>query len=293
MATQQINLTEEDLKELEVKDEGKDKEPKEGEKPLRTYGRFTEKAHLDFEPLQFKNFNKMWRTTNKELCAAINAKFRNTFRDFRTCMIRFYNGKFYVEFYFQPNAESVEDDKRLKNVVTVGKENIKNEKSFLPGMAAIQQKSTGQMLTLNDETKLMLAPLMCGGKDHNMPENKKVWNNNIIPCDFTQQQFNPNPFLRMNSHQFFLRVVNIDIHYLLRELFGRALVAETVPDGKGGNKNITADAYYEARFIRALAEPEVFLMNVEQFDVETVKELLLKSNPQIAYASGLPPFFFN
>lgn len=263
-----------------VTDNTKDKEGNEI-KNLKYFGegdqQISENAHITWSPLPFESFGKIMRTTNRALATAVKEYYQKTFHDLRGVNLRYVPGlqaPFVFEFFFAKNSMPKPDGKiyNLKDLTIPAKgDNLYTKKQVL------DNKVVGKQYTLNDETKLLLSDIMYGGKNANNPKNGR-WNNYIT--DFWNQTndwtFNP------NAGEFLVRVTGcFDIHRILQKLYGNSMVVKT-EKVENGDRNLSSTAAYEVRFIKyAFNEPNIFIMNVEQFDKSAVEEITIKENPII------------
>ena len=133
-----------------------------------------------------------------------------------------------------------------------------------------------QTFTLNNETKLLLSKYMYGGKNANMPNNKKVWGNENV----LREVHIPvtDPFRRAyNTDRILVRVSNFDLRRILQELYGYNMITKTVADSNG-DLTYRSEARYEVRFIKANADG-TFIMNIEQFDSAAIEKIFMQENP--------------
>jgi hypothetical protein len=132
---------------------------------------------------------------------------------------------------------------------------------------------------LNDQTKLLLSDIMFGGRDANKPTNGR-WNQYISEVWVPTSDWTFNP----RAGELLIKVAGcFDIRRVLQKLFGNNMVTktETYRDGDSAKaKNYSSEPAYEARFIKYVYnEPNVFIMNIEQFDKSAVEEINVKENP--------------
>lgn len=253
-------------------------EPEEGKKGPMFYGPFSENAHLEWDPLNFKAFGKMARTTNKDVALALKEYYGKTFHDLRGVNLTYTPGSaapFFVEFYFAKNYAPCPEGKieNLRDLTVLDA----NRNSLYYQKKLVDNKATGKHYTLNDETRLLLADIMFGGvnnKDNEPTKNK--WNNYIseifVPVN--------DPSYHQRAGDLLIRVAGcFDFHRILQKLYGSVMVTDTI-SREGRTTNYTADAFYEARFIRYVPqESSVFIMNIEQFDRSATEEFIIKENP--------------
>ena len=248
---------------------------------LKYYGNMSENAELKFDPLPFEAFGKMARTTNRALSTAIKEYYGKIFHDLRGAYIAYVPGAmapFVTELYFAKNSAPMPTGKieNLTDLTTINRD----RNNLFYQKQVVDNKAVGKHYTLNEQTKLLLGDIMFGGKDACKPNNNK-WNQYInevwVPTgDFT---FNP------RAGELLLRVSGcFDIHRILTKIYGTAMVTRTVVEDDGSGepkaKNFSAEGAYEARFIKyAFNEPNVFVMNIEQFDKSAVEEMTVRENP--------------
>lgn len=248
---------------------------------VKMVGSLPEGSKLEFDTTSFSSIGKISLTTNKELAMMIKSKLQKEFHDLVGVMIRYINNKFTCEFVFQDNTHPVPDGK-IKNVVNLTHA-PRNNDSFYDAQRAITFAASGNYLSLNDETKMLLAEFMNGGKDANHYNNEKKWNSNIIVVNNKPVgNMFALPFATYRGFDTSVRVVNIDLYRILRSSlgFGDVMVKETKVNENGDVVNVETKARYEMRYRKPVfGNNDVFFMSIEQFDANAIEEQAIKENP--------------
>lgn len=251
---------------------------------LKYYDGLSENAKLEFDPITFESYGKFARTTNRQLATIIREYYSKTLHDLRGVNI-VYNpsapaAPFELIMYFAKNSLPKPDGKidNLSDLTVVQN----TEKTSLYWMKkAVDNKAGGKHYTLNDATKLLLGDIMWGGKDANKPNNNGRWSTFISEVWVPTSDWTYNP----KAGELLIEVKGcFDFHRVLKKIFGNTMVTKTEvytdDEGQSRAKNFTAEAAYEARFIKySVNEPNVFTMNIEQFDKAAVEEIVGRENP--------------
>ena len=231
---------------------------------------------LKWQSEPFEAFGKTTRANSAELSSKIYRHFKETFHELAGCNITLLpNAQIGVELYFERNSETLPEGKIMNLDSLVDASGSKS--NLYERMQVTQNRRIGKMFTLNNETKLLLANFMFGGKNANMPNNNKVWNNEAVQKEVHISAMN-DPFRRAyNTDRVLVRVTGLDIRRILQEMYGKLMVTKTVVN-KEADTNYRSDARYEVRFIKAMVDG-TFIMNIEQFDAAEVEKLFMKENP--------------
>lgn len=255
-------------------DEATNNNPKN---PIEYGSDFDGSEELKWQPEPFESFGKTTRMNSADLSRKIYNHFKQTLHELRGCnMVMLANGHIAVEMYFEHNTEPLPTGKimNLDSLVEpIGKGGSVN---LYERMQVTQNRRMGKTFTLNNETKLLLSKFMYGGKNANLPNNKKVWGNE----NFLREVHIPvnDPYRRgYNTDRILIRVSGFDIRRILQELYGRDIVTKTVAK-EFGDENYRSEARYEAHFIKAMPDGS-FIMNIEQFDSAAVEKIFMQENP--------------
>ena len=250
---------------------------------LKYFGDLSENAKLEFDPLTFEAYGKFMHTTNRQLATIIKEFYGKTFHDLRGVNITYNPGNprapFDVIMYFAVNALPKPEGK-INNLTDLTVAQNGDKTSLYWMKKAVDNKAGGKHYTLNEQTKLLLGDIMYGGKDANKPASG-CWNGFITEVWVPTSDMTYNP----RAGELLIEVKScFDFHRVLKKIFGNTMVTKTDlytdADGQTKAKNFSAEAAYEARFVKyALNEPNVFIMNVEQFDKVGVEEAAGRENP--------------
>lgn len=255
----------------------------DGEAPKNTntknpvvYGMdFDGSEFIKWQSETFEAFGKTTRIDSAELSRKIYAHFKQTFHELKGCnMVILPNAQIGVELYFERNTEPLPDGKIMNLDSLV--DPVSSRNNMYERMNVVQNRRMGKTFTLNNETKLLLAPFMFGGKNANMPNNNKVWGNDAV----LREVHIPvtDPYRRgFNTDRILVRVSGLDIRRILQELYGRDIITKTVAT-ESADTNYRSEARYEVRFIKALADGR-FVMNIEQFDSAAIEKIFMQENP--------------
>jgi hypothetical protein len=232
---------------------------------------------IKWQPETFEAFGKTTRINSAELSSKICAHFRQTFHEIKGCnLVVMPNNQIGVELYFERNTEPLPAGKIMNLESLVDPVGTGSKNNLYERMNVVQNRAKGKTFTLNNETKLLLSKFMFGGKNANLPNNKKVWGNeNVlreihIPVN--------DPFRRAyNTDRILVRVFGLDIRRILQELYGRDIITKTVAND-AGDTNYRSEARYEVRFIKGNPDG-TFVMNIEQFDLAAVEKIFVQENP--------------
>ena len=260
----------------------KDPIPKEGDPKKKTYGelQLTEGAYLKWDPVPFDAFGKIMRTTNKRLAEAIKRYFGKTFHDIRGVNIRYEpsggpKGKIQMEMYFSKNNQDMQNG-TISNLIDISNPNGDGEITLYDKKKMVENRMNGHHFILNDETKLLIAPFLKGGKGANLPTNRKKWNNISEEIWTPSNNFTFAPM----SNECLIRVRDFDIYKVLKQLYGIEMVSKLRKVEDHYEMDDPVKASYEVRFIRYMFnDPNVFIMHIEQFDEAKVHKFTLDENP--------------
>jgi len=264
----------------------------EDNKKVELVGSIPKDSVIEFEPEPFSAIGKTTRIASDVLTRMIRMRLQSVFHDLVGVVITPpINGNFGVELYFEDNKKELEDNK-IKNLVNLTA--ASKGASIYDRKQALNNKIAGATFALNDETKLLLSDIMYGGRENNLPNNKKNWEKNakqvqfpISPSDGYAGMYRMNPI----SYRVYVRVTGIDFRRVLGLIFGNTMVVKTVYDeATKSYKNFTGKARYEARLMKT-RENGVFMINIEQFDEDAVREINLMENPN-AYFYNMQGLMF-
>lgn len=232
---------------------------------------------LKWQPETFEAFGKTTRMNSAELSRKIYAHFKQTFHELRGVnIVLLANAQIAVEMFFERNTEPLPDGKIMNLDSLVDPVGSGSRTNMYERMNVVQNRRMGKTFTLNNETKLLLSKFMYGGKNANMPNNKKVWGNENV----LREVHIPvtDPYRRAyNTDRIMVRVSSLDIRRILQELYGRDIITKTVAN-ESGDTNYRSEARYEVRFIKANADG-TFVMNIEQFDSAAIEKIFMQENP--------------
>jgi len=255
-------------------------------KDLVIYDRLSNKATAKFSPYTFRSFGNIMRLTNQQLSIIIREYYQKIFHDLRGVYIAYQPGMkspFNVDFYFTKNMAECPEGKitNIDDLTKVGKEANIYQKN-----KALQNKMSGNIYTINDDTKVLLSEIMYGGKGEksNNPHSNK-WKqccmSRWIPARDSQY--------RPGAGELWIRVYGcFDIRLILKKIFDENMITytKTIKTSDGYDaENFTAACMYEARFVKWV-NSNVFVMNIEQFDSKAVAEFAIADNPQMQLANG-------
>lgn len=244
---------------------------------------------LEFTPETFKAFCRVMRIRNDELARLIKIKYADVFHDLKGVRIQFVYGKFVTEFYFENNNEPVPEGK-IKNLENLSSPTISGSNLFLKNRQ-LQHRVNGEKFTLTEQTKILLADVMYGGKDNNKPNSKKWLENVTEIC--TPVPANPF-YTTKNAAIVMVRVGGIDLNRVLRKVFGTKMVIQTEQvktDDGVADANTYAEAWYRPKFDKIVPgsrTPEpLFTINIDQFDKGQAVEMTINENPMMAQHNGV------
>jgi len=258
----------------------------------KMYGSLPEDAKLNWDACQFEAFGSIMRTTNRDVALAIKEYYAKTFHDLRGIYISWNGKQFETEIFFAKNM-SPKPENKIENLIDITSRT--SGQSLFDLKQIIDNRATGKKYILNDETKLLLSDIVYGGRQNGRPDNRKIWNDvSVTPIQVPAGD----PFYNPRACQIILRVAGIfDFHRILSKLYGTRMVVSTevATDSETGQtkmRNITADAAYEARYIKpVMNEPYVFIMNIERFSKAKVESIIMQENPvKPLYANGIMCF---
>ena len=259
---------------------------------VKMYDDLPETAELQWNPIGYKAFGKIMRTTNRAIATAIREYYAKTFHDLRGVNIMYdpSHAQFVTEFYFAKNMTPCPENKleNLRDLTVISgqdRHNLYFQKQI------VDNKGFGKHYTINDKTRLLLSDIMYGGKAANKP-NSKVWNQPHVIDEIRTPSTDVTYDMR-RSFNILVRISGVfDFRRILTKLFGTKMIIETKPytdeQGNTRTKNVSVEAAYEARYIKPVPnEAFVFIMNIEQFDKSAVEELVLKENPVRPVMNGI------
>ena len=233
---------------------------------------------LKLQPESFEAYGRISRINSADLAAKISSYFRLTFHEFRGCNIYTApNGQISVEIFFEKNGAEVPESK-IPSLDLLSNPSNPDANDIYSKMQAINNRRTGKVYTLNNETRLLLSQFMYGGDKANKPNNKKVWNNESIVSEIHIPNNDPLKRAPYNSDRILMRVRGLDIRRILRELYGSALVTKTDIKDSGDVNYYAKDVKYEVRWAKGCPDG-TFIMSIEQFDSVAVEKLFIKENP--------------
>lgn len=254
--------------------------------------RLSEFARAEFDPAIFTSFGNFARTNSRDLSTLIKENYQKVFHDLKGVYVSYVPGSpqpFVVSFFFSKNREACPSGKivNLKDltVITSGGQN-----NLFDKMQALQHKARKEQFTINDETKVILSDIMFGGRDANKPSFTKKWN------AYISQIYQPsnNPVYYNNSGELVVVVSGcFDIHSILRKIMPPTMTTSTFGQqdpvtGKVTCKNVVANAGYDLRFIKYdQRDPNLFYMNIEQYDRDGVEKIYREENPIRPVQSGV------
>ena len=233
---------------------------------------FNGSEEIVWQPEAFEAFGKTTRMSSAELSKKIYAYFKQTFHELKGCNLT-YNGQINVELFFERNTEPLPDGK-IMNLVSLT-DPVGSNANLFDRMQVTQNRTLGKVYKLNNETKLLLSKFMYGGKNANTP-NAKTWSDaNVV----TQLSIPVNDVFHRNynTDRILLRVTNLNIAYILQEIYGSKIITKTEAN-ETSDINHRSTAHYQARFIKGMPDGS-FIMNIEQFDTKAVESIFMKENP--------------
>lgn len=244
---------------------------------------------IEISPIPFKSFASFLEIDSDELANKISSIFRPIFHDFVGSFIT-YTGKrpngtdcYEVTLFFEPNPNEMEKGK-ISNIVNLTSTNSSNRKSIFEQNAVIQNRLNNKIYTLDDETKILLAPFMYGGKDANKP-NAKSWNTNVKQKVYHSN----NPFVKnYNAEHIVLEVTGLDLNVIVQKLYGETMITHSSITADNKVKSYTAKARYNTRFMHFLngSTGKLFTVHIEQYDEDEVSKITMKNNPQFIQQYG-------
>lgn len=256
-------------------------------KDLVIYDHLSNKATARFSPYTFKSFGSIMRLTNQQLSIIIREYYQKIFHDLKGVYIGYQAGQrspFNVVFYFTKNIAEMPEGK-IRNIDDLSKVD-KNANMFLKNKA-LQNKINGNIYAINDDTKVLLSEIMYGGKNEksNNPKSNK-WKQ----CTISRWIPSNDAMYRPGAGELWIGVHGcFDIRLILKKIFEDTMITYTKynrsADGSYDAENFTAACMYEARFVKWV-NPNVFVMNIEQFDAKAVAEFAIADNPQMQLANG-------
>lgn len=230
-------------------------------------------AKLSWEARPFNAFGKTTRINSKELAAQIKEQFQQTFHDCIGCYINFTNN-FAVTLFFEKNATAVPEGK-ISNLVDFTNNTNVDRNDLFQAMKHLSNKASGKTFALTDMTKELLAPFMYGGKNA-----KRDWKQFV-----SERRMPAGNIWEPRAERVIIAVAGLDLNIICRSLFGNRMVIDTVSqDGKIINK--TANAFYQCRYGKQLPDSSI-MINIEQFDVDSVESRNKAENPQLVQANGI------
>ena len=226
----------------------------------------------------------------------IREYYSQTFHDLKGVNITYNpnNGTFFVEFFFSKNSSPCPDNK-IENLrdLTMASD---GRRDFFTQKQIIDNKSYGKKYTLNDQTKVLLADIMFGGREVNKP-GSKVWTQQGVIQEIIVPMTDGGGYLyggfQPRTVEILIKVSGVfDFKRILSKIYGRYMIVESIPkiddNGEPVMTNKSAKALYEARYVKPVPyDPYVFIMNIEQFDENHVREMGIKENPIRPMAGGI------
>jgi hypothetical protein len=254
------------------------KNAEQTQQQVKTYNGFDADSRLDWDIFEAQKVGNYYVYSNAELAVQFRTRLQRTFHD---CMgVVIYpaiNGNFPCSIIFKYNPADCPEDK-IRSLVDVTKINKSSKPNFYDYRMKQMNDFNGVKYELNDETKLLLAEFMYGGKKANMPESGR-WKNNII-----QQKIQTPVMYGMgamsNNIEIYIEVINVNFRALLRKLFGNTLVLSTVKDESGRIVNYTGTAKYQPRILKSNPDG-TFNIAIDQFSEQKIDELYSIANPSM------------
>ena len=245
--------------------------------PIEYGMNFDGSEFIKWQPETFEAFGKTIRMNSADLSRKIYSHFKQTFHELRGCnIVLLANAQIAVELYFERNSEPLPDGKIMNLDSLIDPVGSGSKTNLYERMQVTQNRRMGKAFTLNNETRLLLSKFMYGGKNANLPNNNKVWGNENTLREVHIPS--TDPFRRgYNTDRILVRVSNLDIRKILQELYGNSIVYKTEVN-EDTDVNYTANAMYEVRFIKAMADG-TFIMNIEQFNKDAVEKIFMQENP--------------
>jgi hypothetical protein len=252
---------------------------KDSKETTKTYGALglDAKSSLDWDIFEGSKVGNTYIYTDGELSIEIRERLQKTFHDCIGIQINpEFNGIFPVSIVFKYNTQQCPEDK-IRSLIDVTKIRKSDGKpSFLDAKRTQLNAVNGTKYVLNDETKLLLAEFMFGGKKANMPDSKN-WDHNVRQV--INQVVSPYGVPGTNNYvDIYVEVMNVNFRALLRKLFGKSLVVSTSKDENGQTINYTSSAKYDAHQTRRNIDG-TFNIKITQFDEAAVERLYAKNNP--------------
>ena len=259
-------------------------EPVATKTPISYGHEFEGTEKLKWQPEPFEAFGKTTRMNSAELARKIHGYFKETFHEVIGCNLVYHptSGQILVELFFERNTLPLESGKiiNLDSLIDTSG-NSGSNKNIYEQVQAVQNRFTGNVYTLNNETKLLLSKFMYGGEKANLPTNGK-WKDNIHQVKLPAND----PYRRTyGTDRIMIKVTGLDIRTILREIYGRYIITKTEVS-ETEDRNFRSEALYEARFIKPLFDGS-FTMNIDQFDADSVKEIFIKENPMPQQYAGV------
>jgi hypothetical protein len=249
-------------------------EPVATKTPISYGHEFDGTEKLKWQPEAFEAFGKTTRMNSADLARKIHAHFKQTFHEVIGCnLIPGPNGQIFVELFFERNTEPLTSGKIINLDSLVDANNSGSTRNIFDKMQAVQNRFTGNVYTLNNETKLLLSKFMFGGDKANLPNNNK-WKENVHQVKIAAND----PFRRTyGTDRIMVKVTGLDIRSILREIYGRYIITKTEVK-ETEDTNYRSEARYEVRYIKSMPDGS-FIMNIEQFDADAIKDIFMKENP--------------
>lgn len=261
-------------------------ERNENKKRPIEYGQdFDGSEFAEFAPEPFDAFGKIMRINSAALSKKISDYFKQIFHELAGCNVFIYPNTTHigVEMFFEHNTEDLPKGKMMNLEFIASK-----SKDTYETVQMISNKIRGKLWGLNNETKLILSRFMFGGKNANMPDNSKVWNNKEI-CREVHISAYGDPYYRntRNVDRVFVRVANLDIRRILAEIFGKMIIYKTIPE-ESSDVNYRAEARYDVKVMQQRPDG-TFIMNITQFDYARTQQYFIEENPvsQQYYNGGI------
>ena len=252
---------------------------------LKDYGGFSQNAQIQFDPIPYTAFCKIMRMDSQQLSLIIKESYAKIFHDLRGVFLNYVPGSRHpgivMDMYFSKNAAPKPDDK-IANLQDLTDVNRRKATTF-EKQQFLNNLSGGKKYVLTDQTKILLADIMYGGKQakENRPDNNR-W------ATISQQIWQPtqDQLYRPNSGELMIKLSGVfDIYSVLKKIFGKRMITRTEAcvdqsTGKAAMKNTQAECKYEIRFIKySINKPYTFIVDIEQFDNQAVEEIVVRENP--------------
>lgn len=228
------------------------------------------------EPASFEAVGKITRIRSDEFARKIKSAFRTTFHDLVGVNVEVGNNTILTQFYFEDNTAELPKGK-IKSMVNINRNN--HATNLFDLKTIVNNKFTGKVYKLNNETRLLLSKFVYGGANRSKPNNLNRWENESSnECIVTQVKM-PAP---MGGERIILKVSGLDTNKIAQALYGDKMVTKTIKDNEDGSEvNVVSSAMYNVRYGGTVKNDNtgLFNINIDQIDPEAVKELTAKEDP--------------